>query len=196
MPPPSMPEVVPPIDVSALEMTEAIQRLSYSLMLRVNTNIPSKTWRNLHRHDKAMNNGTQNGYDGGTPHADYINNLDKTASLPRYDKQQRGFGGSFFTAVDMGDRVRCDPGIHGIDARVVTMANWDVKAEEAYQNGWYVTAVNINDDGTVISHFAQGMGGAVVYPFIFNRPIYFWKSDIERWESDSLPDPLKIYRLV
>lgn len=200
MPPPGMPEIVPPIDVVRLEMNEAIQRLSYLLMTRLNPLITGALWRKLHSYDRAMTNKEQNGYDGGTAHADFINRYDMSASLPAYDKMQRGFGGSFFCGMDLGDRIRCDPGVHGIDARTVTMANVEQKVDEAFDNNWYVHAVSIGDpDYSNISYFPQGKGLVVVYPFIFDRPITFWKNYqgrqyLESWNADELPDPLKIYR--
>lgn len=198
MPPADMPEIVPPVYVLGLEMTEPIQWLSYKLMVALNPLITPILWHKLHSFDRAMTNKPQNGYDGGTPHRDYINRTELTATNPTYDKMQRGFGGSYFEGDELADAIRCVPGTHGIDARSVTMSNVDAKVQEAIENHWYVRAVNINSDGTVISDFAQGKGGIVAYPFIFDRPIYHYKSYqgrqyLEAWNSDTLPDPLKIY---
>ena len=195
-----MPEVVPPVDTWGLEMTEPIQWLSYELMIRLNPLITPALWRKLHSHDRAMNNNPQNGYDGGTTHRDYINGVDLGVGItnPNYDKMQRGFGGSFFQGVDLGDRIRCDPGVHGIDSRTVTMSNYKEKATEAIEKNWYVCAVSVGADPSVISYFPQGQGGIVVYPFIFNRSIAHWKvyegvTFIEAWNENYLPDPLKAY---
>ena len=194
MPPLGMPEVVPPLETRALEMTQAIQLLSWNLMRHFCPPMEPKKWRAAHKHDRAMNNGDQNGYDGGIAHADWVNNLDLKATLPRYDKMQRGFGGTFFRAVDEGDRLRCDPGIHGIDA---TRALPSI--ETIVANNWFVYGVSIGvNDPARISHFPQayydGIGYPLVYPFIFDRPIYFRKDEAERWVGDTLPDPLRIYR--
>ena len=96
--PTGMPMVLPPIDVRALEMTRSIQLMHFDLMKHFIPSITGKQWRAKCGHAVAMNNGAQNGFDGGIPHRDYVNKWDidpnVPVSLPRFDKMQRGFGGS------------------------------------------------------------------------------------------------------
>ena len=102
---PSPPAVIPPYNPTvALEMTESIQWMSYDLMKHFCDAASGQRWRILHRVGIAMNNGDANGYDGSIAHRDYVNGLDLKAvklngspDLPRYDKMQRTFQGSFIT---------------------------------------------------------------------------------------------------
>ena len=183
--PANMPSVIPPLETRALDMTQAVQRLSYDLMLYFAPMLAKTTWRNCHRYDKAMNNGAQNGFDGGTPHADYINNRDLTATLPRYDKMQRGFAGTFIRGVDIGTAIRVDPGIHAIDATRPLPG-----VQEIVERNWYVIAIN---NTATPSHWAQGGGYPIVFPFIIDRAITFDKRFVKARSADYLPDPTKVY---
>lgn len=183
--PTGMPAICPPIDTIALPMTEAIQRMSYGLMRHFNTTIDPQTWRALHGYFLAMTNGKQNGYGSEVPHADYINSLDLLESLPRYDKMQRLFQGSFVRGDVVGNELVCRPGIHGIDAtRPLPSIQYIVA------HNWYSVAVTAGD---VIHNFPQGQGLPVVYPFIFDRPIRFPLEWFTIWNENYLPDPLRIY---
>lgn len=109
----TMPAVIPPIDQIALEMTREIQRMSFDLMRFLNQTITPKMWRNLHKMQLCLNNQPQDGFDGGIPHRDYVNGIDlDAATLPRYDKMQRTFQGTFIRGEAVGDRLVCAPGIH------------------------------------------------------------------------------------
>lgn len=186
----SMPAVMPPIDQNALEMTEAIQLMSFALMKHFYPAITGNVWRNLHMVGLCLNNKDVDGFDGDIVHADYVNKRDLGASLPRYDKQQRTFEGTFIRGELVGDRIRCVPGIHGIDAKKPMPS-----VEEIVEKNWYVTAVNVGPErNPVPSHFAQGKGFPIVYPFIFDRVIEFPAIWFERWESEELPNPVRLYQ--
>jgi hypothetical protein len=62
-------------------------------------------------------------------------------------------------------------------------------------NNWYLYAVTLFHPATKVGHFPQGQGGPVVMPFIFANEIEFNLSWFEKWESDELPDPLRMYKL-
>ena len=184
--PPGMPEVTPPIESVAIEMTEAIQVMSYDLMSE-NPYINPKSWTRVHDHDRAFTNF--NGFDKpGDPRRNYITGEDLNAELPKYDKAQRVCGGSFIRGEVRGDRLVCIPSVHGIDAKVGMPPVSAILA-----NNWFIHAVSIGvNDESAISHFPQGGGGAVLIPFIFDREIEFPLAFFERWERDYLPDPLAI----
>ena len=183
--PTGMPAILNPIETRALSMTEEIQRMSYALMQHFAPTLAKKKWRALHGHFLAMTNGEQNGFDGGTPHSDYINNVDIGTSLPRYDKMQRSFQGSFIRGDVVNGTLVCKPGIHGIDStRPLPSIN------DIVSNNWYVTAVTA---GTTIHNFPQGDGQTIVYPFIFDRPISFPLQWFQVWERDYLPNPFEFY---
>lgn len=188
----AMPSVIPPIDQIALTMTKEIQLMSFELMRYVNPAITPKIWRGLHQVYLCLNNKPQDGFDGGIPHRDYVNGIDLDAeTLPRYDKMQRTFQGTFIRGEAVGDRLVCTPGVHGIDARKLTFP----PPAEIVARNWYVTAVSCGPERNPagINHFAQGQGGLVVYPFIFDREISFPLSYFAKWESDALPNPLTVY---
>lgn len=187
-----MPSVIPPIDQIALEMTKEIQIMSFELMRHVNATITGKMWRKLHRVYLCLNNKPQDGFDGGIPHRDYVNGIDlDAATLPRYDKMQRTFQGTFIRGEAVGNRLVCTPGVHGIDARKLPYPS----PAEIVAKNWYVIAVSCGPERNLegISHFAQGKGGLVVYPFIFDRVISFDLSFFARWKANELPNPLKAY---
>jgi hypothetical protein len=184
--PPKRPEVTPPINAGVVVMTEAVQRMSYALMLKFNKTISQKQWTAVHAHDRAFNNNSGFG-DPADPRCNYITGESLKSPLPRYDKAQRVCGGSFITGVAVGDKLVCKSGMDGIDPSNIP----DI--DTIINNNWYIYAVSASSDFTAISHFPQGNGGPVVIPFIFSGTIEFPLSYFERWESDTLPNPLKIY---
>ena len=182
------PAVLPPIDTYALPMNDSIQRMSFELMRYFAPVIDGRKWRAAHGYAVAMNNGSQNGFDGGRAHADYINQRDLLEGLPRYDKMQRNFSGTFIRGDVVGDELICRPGIHGIDARG-SMPD----IETIVRNNWYVMACT---SGQRIYNFPHGEGSPTVYPFIFDRPIRFPLHWFMRWEEDYLPDHLTPYNIL
>lgn len=182
------PAIIPPYSPTvALPMTKEIQIMSFELMKRFCPTMSGNRWKTLHGYTVAMNNGSQNGY-GDIPHADYVNNIDLSASLPRYDKMQRVFQGSFITGTLEGDGDKlllCIPGIDAIDATKPMPT-----VDEIVDNNWYSIAVCT---GNPPFHFRPAWGGQIVYPFILDRPIYFEAKYFTSWNETFLPNPLKIY---
>ena len=183
--PAGMPAILPPNAARALEMTDAIQRMSYDLARHFAPSIDGNKWRAMHSYKVAMNNGAQNGF-GTSPHRDIINNEDLSAPLPRYDKMQRSFAGTFIRGDAAGGVLYCTPGIHGIDATKPMPC-----IAEIVEKNWYVIACT---SGIKIWNFPHGNGKPVVYPFIFDRVISFPLEWFERWEQDTLPDYLRVYK--
>jgi hypothetical protein len=182
-----MPGVIPPINPLALEMTEAIQRMSFSLMKQFNPAITPQLWTKIHDHDRAFTN--HNGFaKAGDPRANYITGENLSSPLPKYDKMQRLCGGQFVRGEVRGDNLVCIPGVHGIDASKPLPS-----IQTIIDNNWYLFAITLTN-ASKVDHFPQGKGGPVVIPFIFDREIEFPLSLFEKWEADTLPDPLKIYR--
>lgn len=188
-----MPEVVPPNNPVAVDMTEAIQRMSYSLMTTLNAAITPKLWSKVHDRNIAFTNYQSWGLDenGEYQHrANYILGEDLNSPLPKYDKAQRLCGGQFVRGrVVQGNKLVCVPGVDGIDARYPLPS-----VTEIIERNWYLCAVSYH--ATRVEHFPQGQGGVVAIPFIFDREIEFDLNLLERWESDVLPDPLTFYRGV
>jgi hypothetical protein len=173
-------------------MSEDIQWMSYDLMRHFCVNVTPNRWRTLHGYNVAMNNRT--GFNGDTPFADYVNREDLDASLPRYDKMQRTFEGSFITGHLDGNLIWCEPGIDGINAVGFTYLPGTPEAAdvlaEIIDKRWYSIAVCT---GNPPFHFRANWGGWIVYPFIFDRPISFESRFFQRWERDYLPAPLEVY---
>jgi len=187
-----MPEVMPPIDAIAVDMTEAIQLMSFNLMLKGNNLITGPLWTRVHDGDRAFTN--YQGFDmAGDPRANFVLRQDLSSPLPKYDKCQRVCGGSFVRGIETVTNgvpvLRCVAGIHGIDADKPMP-----DTQTILDNNWYIYAVSM-DTPTNISHFPQGQGGPVLIPFIIRGAIEFPLQHFERWESDVLPDPLKVYNV-
>jgi hypothetical protein len=166
-------------------MTDEIQWMSYELMRRFCPAVDGPRWRTLHGSAVAMNNGTQNGYNETESHADFINGMDFAAPLPRYDKMQRLFQGSFFTGKRDGDLIWCVPGVDGIDATKPLPT-----IDEIVERNWYVVAVCT---GSPPFHFRPTWGGWIVYPFILDRLVAFEAKYFTTWDETFLPDPLTQY---
>lgn len=85
--------------------------------------------------------------------------------------------------------LTCTPGLHGIDARN------PCSALEAVRNHWYCNAVTVGPSHNpgAISHFPQGNGGEIVYPFLFDRPIRFPLEYLVKWQAPTHPDPTRVY---
>ena len=188
--PATMPSVIPPIPSSSVDMTEEIQRMSFNLMAHFCPSITTNIWNHVHSWDRAYNNklGFPNAQ-GGSLRRDYINDTDRNAPLPAYDKAQRMTGGNFVRGIERGDLLVLQAGIHGIDATKPMPS-----IETIVANNWYVVSVNVgpvSNEGAV-SYWAQGKGYPIVFPLIFAGEIVFPLSYFERWEGDTLPDPLKV----
>ena len=185
--PEGMPEVRPPDNAGVVNMTEAVQRMSYELMRRVNPTITPKNWTRVHDYDRAFNNGS--GFrDANDLRANYITGEDLASPLPQYDKAGRICGGTFIKGDVSGSKLVLRAGVHGINADA-PMPDVDT----IIKNNWFTHAVSVNSDYTVISHFPQGNGGAVLVPLIFKGTITFPLAWFEHWRADEPPDPLKLY---
>jgi hypothetical protein len=90
----------------------------------------------------------------------------------------------------LGEKLVCIPGVHGIDA-TKPMPSLQIIVD----NNWYLHAVTLNSPVSNVSHFPQGRGGPVVIPFIFSKEIEFELKWFVKWEEDTLPDPLKMYKI-
>ena len=189
--PATMPSVIPPIPSVAIDMTEEVQHMSYDLMVHFNDQITPNLWTKVHDGDRAFTNflgfGTRPGCGG--PRKNYIKNEDMTYPLPKYDKAQRVCGGQFVRGIERGGMLVIRPGIDAIDATKLMPS-----IETIVANNWYGFAVVVGPEGNegAISHFPQGQGGPVAIPFIVDREISFPLAYFERWEGDTLPDPLKV----
>lgn len=189
------PAVIPDYYPVALLMTKDIQLMSFDLMRHFCSAITPERWRILHGYRTAMNNFPQNGFDGGTPHADFVNGLDLMASLPRYDKC-RTFQGSFITGRLEGSLIWCQPGVDGIDARSFRYVPGTLAAAETLKQiidrHWYSIAICTGDPPF---HFRSqwGSGCMIAYPFIMDRLVAFEARFFAPWNETFLPDPLKSY---
>lgn len=183
-----MPEERTPDYARALQMTEAIQRMSYRLMTYANPTITARQWTDVHQYDRCFNNGTgfKDPYD---PRANFITGENLSYPLPAYDKAMRICGGTFVRGDAVADKLVFRAGVHGIDGNGPMP-----DPETIIRNHWYTYAVSVGNRYDRISHFPQGNGGVVLVPFIFRDTITFPLAWFERWESDALPDPLRIYR--
>jgi hypothetical protein len=188
-----MPEVIPPNNPVAVAMTEAIQRMSYSLMTTMNAAITPALWSKVHDRNIAFTNYQSWGLDENTGEyhrrANFVMGVDQSQELPKYDKAQRLCGGQFVRGRVVNDKLVCVPGVDGIDVRYPLPS-----VAQIIERNWYLFAVSYH--ATRVEHFPQGQGGPVAIPFIFDREIEFDLNLLERWESDELPDPLKLYRSV
>lgn len=185
--PPGMPEVMPSLHPRTVDMTKDIQWMSYRLMKYLNPAITNVDWTRVHDHDRAFTNF--NGFDKpGDPRANFILNQNTAEALPKYDKE-RLCGGTFVMGEPIGSALVMRAGVHGIDADSPMPDTATIIAKH-----WFTYAVSVNTDYTKISHFPQGDGGAVAIPIIFRGTITYNLNCFERWESDTLPDPLKFYR--
>ena len=187
--PPNMPNVIPPIDSRAIEMTREIQQMSFDLMKHFNPDITLQLWTKVHDHDRAFTNF--NGFNkNGDPRANFITGENSSSPLPKYDKAQRLSGGQFVRGEVRGTNLVCIPGVHGIDANQPLPS-----IQTIIDNNWYLYAISlVGLDSKKVAHFPQGKGGPVVIPFIFGREIEFPLSLFEKWESDELPEILTMYR--
>lgn len=201
------PEVIPPFNPTvALPMTKDIQLMSYDLMAHFSPPVRAdrEKWRICHNHKLAMNNGAQNGYpapgdENPVLHADHVNGTDLLKSLPRYEKMQRTFSGSFITGRLEGSVIWCLPGVDAIDARNFRYVPGTEAARETLgeilAKHWFSYAVADGDRGPfrIKGHWGEGY---IVFPFILDRRVSFESRFFSRWDADHYPNPLEIYARV
>jgi len=177
------PAIIPAFTDGSVIMTEPIQRLSYELMKRFCPTMDGGRWATMHGSFLAMCNRTGFG-DPNNPRRDYINGLDLTAELPRYDKC-RTFQGSFITGRLEGNLIVCTPGVDGIDANAPLPT-----VDEVIAKHWYSVAINT---GEPPFHWRPNWGGVIVFPFIMRGVMKFESQFFAAWDSDVYPNPIVTY---
>lgn len=187
----NMPGIIPPIDQSALRMTEEIQWLSFNVMKYFHPATTPDFWTKQHTYNKAMTNGPQNGYGGGMTLANFITGKNKDAPLPAYDKKQRTFEGTFIRGNQVGAEIHCIPGEHCIDARQKPLPD----TLTIVKNNWFVIAVNVGHAGNNYRPdlWAQAYPDWLVFPLISDEVIRYEARWFAEWNSDRLPDPVTLY---
>lgn len=180
-----MPEVRPALpNPLPVEFTMRWQLLSWD-MNKWNPLFTKNNWRAVYGDTTAFTNG--NGFGNKTdPRADYINGLNIDKENPKLMKAII-CGGMFIRGEVQGSNLVCKPGIHGISSSGPLPT-----VEEVMRKNWYFVATT-QKDGKV-SHFPQGHGKPVYIPYILRQVVTYPLKWFERWESDELPDPLKLYR--
>ena len=181
----TMPEVIPATNPLAIEVLEALQRLSYNLMLYFNKLITPNAWTGTHGYRTAFMNGTGFG-DPNDKRRNYITGEGVGSPNPQYDKE-RICGGTFVRGNVSNGFLLLTPGVHGIDSTKPLPT-----VDEVIKNNWYFYAINYFAEG--VSYFGQGKGGPVVMPIVLKHETAFPIGYFEKWESNELPDPLKYYR--
>ena len=175
-----MPEIRPALpNPRPVRMTEELQYLSYDVMRR-NPEINSELWARVHGTTVAFTN--ENGLPG---RRDYINRRDLNEEYPKLMKALI-CGGMFIRGDVVGNNLQCIPGVHGIDANKPLPT-----PQQVIDNNWYFAAVT--QYNRQVSHFPQGRGQAVLMIYILREIVTYPLAWFTRWESDTLPDPLKVY---
>jgi hypothetical protein len=208
--PPDMPAVIPPAankSHGAIDMTKDIQYMSFALMQKNNKTITKNLWTKVHDGNRAFTNG-QGFNQENDPRRNYVmeQNLSPKIELPKYDKAGRLCAGNFVRGEVRGNKLVCIAGVHGINAKKMPPLDtydWEKEPMKTFlqtilDNNWYLYALNLYGAGTKkehVGHFPQGGDGPVVIPFIFEGEIEFDLNWFDKWESDDLPDPLRMYKL-
>jgi hypothetical protein len=216
-PPNGMPEVRPSHRngtkyVLPVRFTEVMQWIAYTVMSRRNHVITPQRFRNVFGGRVMLTNGE--GWDdsrAGT-RADFVNNRDTDAELPKLLDAIIN-GGTFLPyAKASGNELLCTPGIDGLDAnslpevladfggnRANMMEYVNRKADEVLAKGWYFNAVSwYESPAPHVDNFTQGWDGADYYGPVtivyFLRQITPYPLEwFEDWDSDKAPDHLTYY---
>jgi hypothetical protein len=159
---PPRPDVVVTADdeknnnISAVPMTEAIQRLSYDLFCHgVGENVllydRPKKWRMLYSENLAFTNTA--GFEGKSPRWDYINNIDRGAALPILQK-----------AITIAGHIARGREVNGfVEFETLSPANVPTLDWLLANPHLYFEAKNVNKYGQ--SRFPQGNGAPVLVPW-------------------------------
>ena len=181
--PDRMPVVRPSVNAPPIKFTEAMQLLSYELNA-FNPLFTREKWCVVYGTGTAFTN--QNGFlDDNDIRADFVNRKNLGEPLPKLMKAII-CGGMFIRGEVTGNQLRCIPGIHAIDASKAMPGIEEIKARN-----WYFTATTRR--GARVNNFPQGMGQPVLIPYFLIEPVVYPLQWFERWESNELPDPLKVY---
>jgi hypothetical protein len=198
--PAGMPIVRPSLNAPPVDMTEAVQLLSFKMNAH-NPLFTGDKWRSVHNERIAFTN--EDGFDGENPRRDYVNRRDLSAvtdaGTPALPKLKKAIvcGGNFIRGDVVGNTLVCTPGIHGIDANKPLPS-----VEEILAKHWYFIATTGGPDR--IFNFPQGEGMPVRMPYFLREPVAYEMTGekdgvrfvmFERWDRDTLPDPLVMYRL-
>lgn len=176
----NVPEVFPLMPEDATPFTKEWQLLSFAL----NPGMTGDHWRAVYGDTTAFCNGT--GFNGAIPRADFVNNRDLTAPLPRLDKP-RACGGAILTGVE-----------DGTDLIVKTLDGNSPPpplAEILLRPWLYFAATTVKSDGS-IGRFPQGNGATVWVPLVASTQVTIPLSNLEKLPVNAwpnLPDPYTIY---
>lgn len=188
----------PRAEARAVNFTGPMQLLEYELNGHNHEYYTGIRWRNVHRDGTAFNN--RQGYGNIIPRRDYVNRIDLTSKYadgsPAYPKYMKQLicGGTFTNGEVVKlivegvptDYLKCVPGVHGID---VSKAMPSI--ETVMNNNWYFVATTCLNDK--VSNFPQGGGKHVRILRLMREETVYPLSWFDRWVSNELPDPLKLY---
>jgi hypothetical protein len=185
--PNGMPEVNPSLNITGIEFTREMQILSWEVMHTINPAITKSKWRVVYGNTTAFTNGQ--GFGDNDPRRDYVNGVDLDGALPKLMKAIVA-GGAFLQGVKGSDMVTT-PGVCAVDCTKPLPT-----AQEVIDRHWYfmATTARYNAAGQwVVNHFPQGSSGPVAIVYFLSQPARYVSSWFAEWNSDVLPDPLKIY---
>jgi hypothetical protein len=178
------PAVHPSVDAPSIPFTEPMQILSYGVMKRVSPQITPEQWTRVFGDGTAVAN--DQGFGGTPPRRNYITGEDVNdhdSELPKLLKAII-FAGTFIRGEQVGNLLRCIPGVHGVD---VTKSLPDV--DTVLSRNWYTNAVSA--DQRAATHFIPNTPTPIVY-FLKEIVTYPIEWFVE-WNEGFLPDPLRFY---
>lgn len=173
-----------------IRFTQALQSLSWEFTKFTNKLMTSVDWAYSFRGDVMLTNG--NGWDSKVEpddqRHDYVNNRYTSYEDPSL-MDGLYCAGNFMPHMDEYDgHLWAVPGKSGVD---VTKPLPTVK--QIWDNNWYMRlTVNQRLSNSNPFDFPNGYGGGVFVPYFLKRAVPFTKTHFEKWDSDRLPDPLKI----
>ena len=187
--PTGMPVVRPSANAKPILFKQDMQLRSYEINCS-NPGMPDlakNKWRAVYGNNVAFTNGQGYGKKND-PRRDYVNKMDLTKNYPKLMKAII-CGGMFIRGYAEGSNLVCYPGIHAIDANKPTPP-----VQTIIDNNWYFTATTGGMKS--IHNFPQRGGYPILIPFFLIEPTPYPLKWFERWQSNTLPDPLKFYRKV
>lgn len=193
--PDGMPCVNPSLNISSVEFNEKMQWTSWYLMRGGAAMIAKEKWRAVYDNGRAFTNG--NGFNkSGDPRADFVNALNVTSPLP---KLMKGIvcSGNFIRGQADGDELVVTPGVGAIDATKpiadpVEFA-FDVWEKHLF---FHATSGRYSNGVWKLANFPQGAGAPIFIPYLLKEEARYPLAWFEKWESNSLPDPLVVYHPV
>lgn len=171
-----------------LTFTEPLQRLSWALTQYTNPLMTMKNWASVWAGDTVLTNynGWDNAKEPDDQRHDYIQN--RYVTYPDPEVMDAIFlAGNFIKLEARADgHLWAIPGWSGID---VTKPLPTVT--EILEKGWWMRMTINGRNGPY--DFSQGRGGAVIVPYFLKEEVPYTPSHFIRWQSDELPNPLKVY---